>query len=339
MNTSHRLWWLTSVTLMLMSVSAQAQDADVLDAQVALDEQARAAAADGRLEQSIVLLKSALELGELNILYLNLGRAQFKAGRCQAALTSYAKALTAPSAPSPPAPAPAEIATAVERYRAELATSCPGYLKVTCDPDDRDIEVRVGAASLSCGQMIELAPGEHTVLGRRGDEQIEVTVKVAAMSEVSVPLSFETSKPEPVAAPPPGPPPVVKAAPPVIDPSPPAVVRDEAPGKRQVYSWVLASSGGVLLVGGAAVLATTAGDLDDIRAVSATPGGSLEEYDDLKARIEAKRLWSGILMGTGGAMTAASLVLMLMGDEDDEIGSNELRWGISPVGVSVSGQF
>jgi tetratricopeptide (TPR) repeat protein len=90
-------------------------------AQRELYDRARSAFDAAEFETAAALLRSALELGALNILELSLGRALFRAGRCAEAEAAYARALEAPAVATPSRD---DVRARVASYRADLAT-CP----------------------------------------------------------------------------------------------------------------------------------------------------------------------------------------------------------------------
>jgi tetratricopeptide (TPR) repeat protein len=67
------------------------------------------------------LLEASLELGKLNVTYLNLGRAYQKLGECQKSKRAYLAVLTAPAVAEPP---PKLINAKAEQYLEELEEEC-----------------------------------------------------------------------------------------------------------------------------------------------------------------------------------------------------------------------
>ncbi len=70
---------------------------------------------------AIALLEESSDIGELNVTYLNLGRAYQKMGDCKMARETFAKVETAPKVANP---SPKLIAKKLQEYRDELAKSC-----------------------------------------------------------------------------------------------------------------------------------------------------------------------------------------------------------------------
>lgn len=284
--------------------------ADDLQEQLRLFAASKEAANGEDYDQAIVLMKSALALGELNILYLNLGRLYFKAGQCDEALQAYAKALTAPAAPSPPAPPAEAIFEAVEKYRGELTTGCAAQLTVECG--EADTELKVGVAELACGVTLTLEPGTHVVTATRGERIQEVEVTLAPMQKVTVPVSFGVEPSAPVAAAP-------------LTPEAPA----DSPGVSP-WAWTLGGVGTALLIGGVGVIWTIEEDFDELEVISNTENGSLARYNVLIDRIEERRVISGVLLGVGGALVLTAGGLALWGGDADPEEASVTTFDLSP---------
>lgn len=117
-----------ALTAILPSVSF-AQDAqepsqaivEPTAAQLELNNQGVTAISERNFEQAVRLFKASLDLGELNITYVNMGRAYQYLNECDDAADAYERALRSPAIAEP---SPEEIAEVVERYQNELAESC-----------------------------------------------------------------------------------------------------------------------------------------------------------------------------------------------------------------------
>lgn len=90
-------------------------------AQLELNDQGVEAIINRDFAQATRLFQASLDLGELNITYVNLGRAYQYMSECEKSEQAYMRALEAPAIPEP---TPDEIAEVVERYRAELKRDC-----------------------------------------------------------------------------------------------------------------------------------------------------------------------------------------------------------------------
>jgi tetratricopeptide (TPR) repeat protein len=91
------------------------------DKQTALNTAAVEAIKNEEYEQAVKLLRRSLELGEMNITYLNLGRAHQRLDECGAAEAAYLEALSAPPVRNPSA---FLVEKKVEQYLQELEDEC-----------------------------------------------------------------------------------------------------------------------------------------------------------------------------------------------------------------------
>ncbi len=175
-------WFLLALLVSLWATTAHAQEARETEPsrrQVQLYTRARAAFDTERYDEAIRLLTDALRDGEINILLVSLGRAQFRAGDCAAADESWGRALRAPYVASPTR---TEVRATVEGYRRDLQ-QCPGTLVIDCGPED--VVVRVDGEPRACsGAPIALPPGEHTI-DARGETQ-RVTIAAMRRSELAL---------------------------------------------------------------------------------------------------------------------------------------------------------
>lgn len=111
-----------SATLTMISPPSVAQDtAEASDEQIELNDEALEAMNDGNYVRAASLLEESIHLGELNVTYLNLGRAYQLMGRCKAAEDALEKARSAPQAASP---APELVDKKIGQYLADIDASC-----------------------------------------------------------------------------------------------------------------------------------------------------------------------------------------------------------------------
>jgi hypothetical protein len=136
----YRFLYLT-LTLILSTICAiptaaaqsvrQSEERPVVEptaAQLELNNQGVEAIVAKDFEQAVRLFRASLDLGELNITYVNMGRAYQYANQCEKAEDAYARALKAPAVPRP---SPEKIAAVIERYREELKATCVPAAKAT----------------------------------------------------------------------------------------------------------------------------------------------------------------------------------------------------------------
>jgi len=123
-----------------------------------LNEEAVEALAAGDYVLAIERLEESLAIEELNVTYLNLGRAYAKNGQCNKALEAYDRMAVAPRVDEP---SPELIFATLTKYRAELLETCPGKVRIRCNPSTLQVSVD-GAAPMACPERLqEVAPGPH----------------------------------------------------------------------------------------------------------------------------------------------------------------------------------
>lgn len=89
--------------------------------QVKLNEAAVEAMLAEEYDKAVRLLQASLDLGELNVTYLNLGRAYQKLGECDASRKALLSVVTAPAVEQPP---PRIVDAKADEYLAELDAEC-----------------------------------------------------------------------------------------------------------------------------------------------------------------------------------------------------------------------
>jgi len=275
---------LAALTLVAVAASpAAAQEVvEPTQAQIQLYQKAIEAYQQEDWARAIELLRSSLALGELNLVYLNLGRALFRSGDCAGATEAYNKALTAPAVAEPPA---AELRTKVETYRKELA-SCPGTVVLSCEP--RDMKVTVdGAAPVPCAGELMLSPGEHVLTATNGTVSAQTRVVVETQRRQEVELMASGS----------------------VEP-PPVVAQRGSP----LVTWglITASAGGATLIAAAVVDQTALATAIEEYEYAIT---NSSEVDEIAARNDADGLQTTVLILTaaGGAVTLSGVVILAIG--------------------------
>lgn len=170
----------------LACATAQAQDPVVpSEEQVALYLEGLAAHDAGRHRDAIARFRQALELGEINVIALALGRALFSTGACEEAEGWYARALSAPAVVSP---SPDKVADRVEAYRADIRSGCPGELVLQCEPPHLTVSVGDEPAQ-PCAPAPRLLPaGTHALRGYLDEVWVETTVQIVGGESVTVTL-------------------------------------------------------------------------------------------------------------------------------------------------------
>ncbi|MBA2664798.1 MAG: hypothetical protein H0U74_21095 [Bradymonadaceae bacterium] len=181
---------LASLVLISTPLFAQGKPIVPTAGQLELNEQGVEAVIAGNLPEAIHLFEASLALGPLNITHVNLGRAYQRFGECYKAERHFGLALDAPAIDNP---TPKQVAATVNKYREELAQSCPGKVVVVCEP--ATIKLFVGdEGPLPCnGEELVRAPGDYLVRGELDGQLSETSVNVQPMKTSRAKLSISVS--------------------------------------------------------------------------------------------------------------------------------------------------
>ncbi len=165
------------------SISASAQNFVTPSAeQLDLYEAGNKAFQEKRYKQAVEYFRASLAVGEMNITYLNLGRALFKAGDCFEAKETFDKVSSSPAIQSP---SPVQVLQKLEEYRADLKT-CPGSVVVACKPAELKLSIDGGEPQDCSTEPMMLSPGEHKIVGMLQEKTTEKVVKVEALGKAKV---------------------------------------------------------------------------------------------------------------------------------------------------------
>jgi tetratricopeptide (TPR) repeat protein len=271
-------------------------------AQVQLYEKAFEAFHKEDYPRAIELFRSALALGELNLLYLNLGRAHFRAGQCAEAEAAFEEALTAPAVSNPP---PKELAARLSTFRADLDRGCPGALALRCTPEGVQVRIDDQGEWRAC-ERIEVPAGFHKVEARLGAARQERVVEVKARADAPVELVFDA-----------------------------AMMADAAPGAGP-WPWVLVGSGAALL-GGALFLDQVTLD-DSIEAFEEAAEGGAADVGEKK---EDAALLQGLVLATtvaGGLLVLGGGLWWLLGGEEEAAPTAGVSPWLGPEGGGLQWQ-
>ncbi len=190
---------LAGVLLCLGTAPAWAQSVDaegyaiVSEAQGQLNVEGVQAMQAQDWDKAIRLFRSAIDLSELNVSYLNLGRALTRAGRCEEAVVAYDKVLKAPKVREP---SPEFVKQKLAEYRIELNSLCPGKMKIICDPPEMRVSIDKGEQMPCPKDPLVVKSGLHQVDGVAHGSRIGVEVSVVAMETTEVRLMLEREEGE-----------------------------------------------------------------------------------------------------------------------------------------------
>ncbi len=188
---------LPPLVVILMSLTAlgqaHADDDEIVEpseAQYQLYQEGAEAFKGEDYNKAIDLFKASLHLGELNITYLNMGRAHYKLGQCQEALEAYIAAERSPKLANP---TPAQVQAKLDEYKADLYETCPAQLVVECISNK--MEVYVGnEGPFECTEPVtmERPAGEVTLRAELGNRVYEEVVVLQAMRKVTITMGQGT---------------------------------------------------------------------------------------------------------------------------------------------------
>lgn len=242
----HALPFLVLALLWSASVSAQITPTDE---QKELNRQAYQSMANGDHDAAIDMYLRSLQAGELNVTWLNLGRAYQKSGQCRDAFQAYEKVEDAPQVQNP---VPEVVNDSLARFLGELESQCPTQIVTRClSPSDDPSEVTVtldGETDYPCGVAIEVEAGTHIISGTGEAGRIRKSVLVERGQSVQVDLhgvqapAVELASTEDTS----------------YDPQPPRTAADEVDRIRGEIPPVRALDwGGVALIGGGLLVGLT----------------------------------------------------------------------------------
>lgn len=335
METNKRKLWFgglggfCALMLLLSGGSAQAQNKSankkLLEMQQYLNARAAAAGKNSDYERAASLFKAALELGELNVSYLNLGRSLYYLGRCEEAREAFNQALTAPG---PPNVDFKQVEGRVLEYLADMDVGCPGEVLVSCGEPEMFLEV--DGVPGECGQKVTLFPGEHTLTGVVGDQRVEQKVEIISGDRKTIFLGLPKTKEQ--------------VAPVFVQPAEPQPVQyEDDRSTPKLLGWTLGGLSMVALGAGVTGWLSYQGAHQDLSEVSSTPGASQAAYDEHKDSLDGARTLMVTSFGVGSILAGVSGYLLYLGysgsplEESPEVG--ELKWKIGPASVGVETKF
>ncbi len=181
------LIFLVSSGLLLAPALAQ-EPSEPTQAQRELNDQGIEAIVAEEYMRAVRLFEASLDLGELNITFVNMARAYQRAGMCEEADQYYGRALEAPPVISP---TPEQIAEVIETYRQEMRETCPGFLEPICDPAELSLFINDEGPEDCAQGRFKLPPGEYTVRGEYEGESTEAEVEIEALRTTQLQIGLE----------------------------------------------------------------------------------------------------------------------------------------------------
>lgn len=322
----HLVSGLVSVLLVGLSTSVAHAQATPTEAQVQHLRDGAAAAAGNDLDHAIREFEAALAEGAFNVIYLNLGRALYKAGRCREAADAFDRVETSPPVEAPP---PAAVKEALGRYRADIAETCQGEVVVVCH--DPRIEIRVdGGAPVLCEVgSLWLPPGSHALTASLGQRAESLTVAVKALERREV--RFDLRRPDAQTSAVPG-----SEEPPIE----PLVVPDRSEvTESQILGWTgwAVMGTGIAMLGGTVIYDQVSAQPRVKEFEQAGESGDAAAFDALRQELDtAKALeQAGLLMGGSLVALGSSLIIYAWLSNDEAMSAVSVLAGSDRLGASV----
>ncbi len=171
---------------------AQDEIRELSDTQFEMNEKAVEAVENKEYEKAIKLYQASIELGEVNITYLNMARTYHRMGECAKAKRTYRKTRDVRFKISNPTPA--EINEALNTFESELYKDCAfGELVVMCEPGKMDLYLN-GSGPIDCpsnADPLRLKEGTYTIRGElEGYEPNEISINVIRVDPTTVALTL-----------------------------------------------------------------------------------------------------------------------------------------------------
>ncbi len=297
-----------TIGLAVYGGTAEAQGkARATQGQAELNEEGIEAALRGDHETAIRLFRASIDLGPLNVTYLNLGRALHRSGQCNEAAAAYAAVPGAPKATNTPA---AQVEETLASYLDLLGKDCPSGIQVQCAPGGSKLKVTIDGAAAECGSVTNVPPGPHTLRIEGDGDPREQALDVPQYTVVTYDVAPIVKKGE-------GENPVQESEP--FD-----------------WSWAPAATmgtGGAILVGALLYdFIVIGGTKDDLDAAAA--GTDEARYNSVRSDLDSQQRLNVVLIGVGlGAVAGGALWYWL--DQDD----SEVQVFVGPTGAGATVHF
>lgn len=148
---------------LLSPMMASAQEAGFSNEQIMLNNQAVEATKAGNYFKAEQLFSAILQIGEFNVVWLNLGRAYASQDKCIEASEAFSHVKTAPVTSE----IPVEIVNAkLAEYLVELEEKCSAHVIFDCIPAKMQIAIDDSKAFECTPEPVSLTPGQHKVNAR-----------------------------------------------------------------------------------------------------------------------------------------------------------------------------
>ncbi len=260
--------------------------------QILLNNQAVIATKEQNYQKAEQLFNAMLQIGEFNIIWMNLGRTYTSQNKCIEAAEAFQRVATAP----PIAEVPVEVINEkTATYIQELNNQCSSTIVLNCNPPDTMVTIDGGSERMCTSEPIQVVPGRHSIYAKTSYGFNSITIETTP---------FETTMTDVV----------------VIDYEQVAIEAGVTAERLRGTSKLLKTTGYSLLGGGAALLAAGAGVMGYFyfsyypdashEYLSSTIGE--EEFNQRKSTTEAALNASYAMLAIGGAALVGGIALVVL---------------------------
>ena len=325
-----------------------AQDSQTLaltDEQLTLNNQAVEAVNYRQFEKAEQLFKAMLQIQEVNIIWMNLGRTYANQNKCPEAADAYAKVATSPKSSDFPSDL---IDATTADFLSDLKIKCSASISLACRQEESTVIVLDSGEERACSsEPLLIIPGNHTLYARTNSEAkvFHFDAEAGQRIDLDVTLTPEEINSQPTET--------DKIAPlPELDPM---LVERSKLFKTVGYS--LIGAGAALAVGGFTFMGIAYGDfqnhcskgnLDDTcKEIDGKWESPMGFHED---KIKTYTTISGVIGGIGAAALITGLAFVVIDavkyqPQIDAFANNHKYIELSPVfspifaGISFSGRF
>ena len=131
--------------------------------QILLNNQAVEAVSSGNYKKAEQLFNAMLQIGEFNVIWMNLGRTYANQNKCLEAKEAYEHVATSPAIKDYSVEMIQETTAGFVR---ELEAQCSSKVVLKCNPAEMDVTIDGGQEFKCTSEPIALVPGKHTVYAK-----------------------------------------------------------------------------------------------------------------------------------------------------------------------------
>ncbi|MBQ9242742.1 MAG: hypothetical protein IJ165_05885 [Proteobacteria bacterium] len=133
------------------------------DEQIMLNNQAVEAVSSGNFKKAEQLFNAMLQIGEFNVIWMNLGRTYANQNKCLEAKEAYERVATAPAIKDYTVEM---IQDTTRGFVRDLEAQCSSKIILNCNPPDMEVTIDGGQAFACISEPISLVPGKHTIYAK-----------------------------------------------------------------------------------------------------------------------------------------------------------------------------